>query len=173
MRCPQCSHDNIPGEDVCVQCGHDLEDLDLPVACTDLERTVMEDPLGNVEPDPPLMVAPDTSLGEVVELLARRRVGAAMVGHEGAVLGIFTERDVLMKVGDRFAELRGEPVHRFMTPNPVTLGADASIAYALNRMDVGRCRHVPVLKDGEPVGTVSFRRVLRYLAQKFPDLLSA
>ena len=171
MRCPECGYDNIPGDDICGQCGHDLEDLDLPTADTPFERSVMEDPLGAVGRDPPLSVEPNTPVREVVELLARHNVGAALVVHEGAVLGIFTERDVLMKIGDRYEELGNEPVRRFMTHNPVTLGADASIAFALNRMDVGRCRHVPIMANEEPVGTVSFRHILKYLAAKYPDVL--
>lgn len=172
MQCPQCGHENIPGEDVCDQCGHDLEDLDLPVADTAFERSVVEERLGALDHDPPLMVGPDTPLHEVVQLLADRNVGATLVGHEGTILGIFTERDLLIKVGEGYAEHRGEPVRRFMTANPVTLGADASIAFALNRMDVGRCRHVPVIEHDEPVGTVSFRHVLRHLAEKYPDILT-
>jgi CBS domain-containing protein len=172
MQCPQCSYENIAGEDVCLQCGHDLEDLDHPVPGTEIERSVMEDPLGAVDRDPPLTVEPDMPLREAVELLARHNVGAALVVHEGAVLGIFTERDLLIKVGEHYAEHRDETVRRFMTPNPVTLGKTASIAYALNRMDAGRCRHVPIMENDEPLGTVSFRHVLRYLAKKYPDVLT-
>jgi CBS domain-containing protein len=171
MRCPECGHENIPGEDLCIECGNDLEDLDLPSAGTPFERSVMEEPLGEVDHDPPLTVGPNTPLREVVDLLARRNVGAALVVHEGAVLGILTERDVLMKVGESYPEHRDEPVRAFMTPNPVTLGANASIAYALNRMDVGHCRHVPIMEDEEPAGTVSFRHILRHLAAKYPEVL--
>jgi len=55
-------------------------------------------------------------------------------------------------------------VSQFMSTNPETLQADAKIAFAVHRMDLGSYRHVPVV-DGQrrPIGVVSVRDILRYL----------
>ena len=54
-----------------------------------------------------------------------------------------------------------------MTPNPQTLRLDAKIAFALQRMDLGGFRHVPVVsRHNEPVGVISVRDILDYLTER-------
>ena len=54
-----------------------------------------------------------------------------------------------------------------MTSDPQTLEADSKVAFAVQRMDLGSYRHVPIVDDqGRPVGIVSVRDILRYLADK-------
>lgn len=163
MRCPHCDHENLSGDDVCAFCGQDLTQMDRPAPTTPVERSVMEDPLESIPLDPPPLVEPNTPLSEVVALLVARNVGAVLVASECGLAGIFSERDLLTKVGDRYAEWRQEPVGRFMTPRPEVLSPDDPIAFALNRMDVGHFRHIPLVDGGVPIGLVSIRRILRYL----------
>jgi CBS domain-containing protein len=79
-------------------------------------------------------------------------------------MGIFSERDALRKLGARAAEQSGRPVSELMTPNPQTLVADAKIAFAVHRMDLGGYRHVPIVdQQGELTGIISARDILRHL----------
>lgn len=169
MKCTACGHENIAGADACEACGVDLTHLDKPVARSAVERSVMEKPLRSLAADPATMVEPSMSVAEVVRLMATRGTGAVLVTHEGALLGIFSERDLLMKIGDRYAELNEHPVREFMTPDPESLELDDPIAFALNRMDVGHFRHIPLTDNGEPVGLISIRNILRPLAERHLD----
>jgi len=79
------------------------------------------------------------------------------------VAGIFTERDALVKLNVRAAELRGRPVSEFMTRSVETLELSDRIAFALQKMDVGGYRHIPILHQGRVTGIVSVRRILDYI----------
>jgi CBS domain-containing protein len=80
------------------------------------------------------------------------------------LVGIFTERDVLMNVAGREQEFAEDPVREWMTPNPETVAEDDSIGFAIHKMDIGGYRHLPVMESGQPVGIISVRDVVRYLA---------
>jgi CBS domain-containing protein len=76
-------------------------------------------------------------------------------------------------VGSR-SDLTKTKVEEVMTSNPEALQPDDVLAYALNYMRVGGYRHVPVVDEQErPVGVVSVKNVVDYLADYFPqDVLS-
>jgi len=86
-------------------------------------------------------------------------------------VGIFSERDVLLRIAHRFNQVATRPIAEFMTTDPVTLEADAPIAFALNKMSSGDYRHVPVTRGGHVVGVLSLRDVLRFLSEWYPDLI--
>jgi CBS domain-containing protein len=169
--CPFCRTDNVPGIDDCVYCGQDLTAFDTPGRRDELEVSLVDLPVEDLQPVAPVLVAPETSLAQVVERLRERRIGAVLVGTPDELLGIFSERDLLLRVADRYPELRDEPVSRFMTPDPETVEADAPIAFALNRMEVGDFRHVPVTRGGRLCGMISTRDVVEFLAQRYPELI--
>ena len=90
-----------------------------------------------------------------------------MVVENRKLVGIFTERDALLKLGTEAAALGDRPVSEFMTAHPQTLRLDAKIAFAVQRMDLGGFRHVPVVsKTNEPLGVISVRDILDYLTEK-------
>ena len=96
-----------------------------------------------------------------------------MVVYDDALIGIFSERDLLMKIGDRFSALADRPIRDFMTPAPETLSGQDPIVFALNRMDVGHFRHIPLEENERPVGMVSTRNILQHLAGCDPDSFSS
>ena len=104
---------------------------------------------------------------QAMELMRERDIGAVMVVSGSKLVGIFTERDALLKLGTEAVALGDRPVAEFMTPQPQTLRLDAKIAFALQRMDLGGFRHVPVMsRDDEPVGVISVRDILDYITEK-------
>ena len=165
MNCPHCSHENIDGVDVCAECEHDLTFLDEPVASSPVEQVITEEPLGVLHPRKPICVAPDTRLDEVIQTLITGRIGCVLVVGATGLVGIFTERDLLMKLAGRENEQADQPVSKWMTPNPETVEEDDSIAFAIHKMDVGGYRHLPVMQAGAPCGVISAQDVIRHLAE--------
>jgi CBS domain-containing protein len=148
----------------------DLTHLDLPMAHNRIERSLMEDPVSVLRPSKPVTVRPTTTVGEAIQLMLDCDIGALLVVDErGLLLGIFSERDLLLRVAgvhDSYADL---PVQQFMTPNPETVTATHTLAFALHKMDVGGYRHLPVVKDGLPTGVISVRDMLRHITRLCKD----
>jgi CBS domain-containing protein len=144
----------------------DLTHLDLPIAHNRIERSLMEDPVSVLRPSKPVTVSPTTTVGEAIQLMLDCDIGALLVVDEkGLLLGIFSERDLLLRVAglhDPYAHL---PVQPFMTPNPETVTATHTLAFALHKMDVGGYRHLPVVKDGVATGVISVRDMLRHITR--------
>jgi CBS domain-containing protein len=164
--CPLCGRQNIPGDDECSKCGQPLDDTHLAPPSNDVERTLLGDRIGVLVPKSPITVDPTTPVGDVIKRMVQNRIGCVVVADGDQPLGIFSERDVLMKIETGSPELAARPVSEFMTPNPQTLVANAKIAFAVQRMDVGGYRHLPIVDDGgELVGIISARDILRHLTE--------
>ncbi len=166
MQCPHCGHENIPGADECANCKQDLTYLDDPsmAAGSEVERMLMEQTVRVLEPPSPICVSAETPLRDVIQTLIDRKIGCALVTDGPELVGIFTERDVLMNIAGRESEVGGDPVREWMTSNPETIEEDDSVAFAIHKMDVGGYRHLPVIEAGRPTGVISIRDVVRYLA---------
>lgn len=173
MICPSCSTDNIAGLDHCESCGVDLSPFDGSDAestskAADLSHSVIRRPISDVETPPMLTVEPTTPISDLIDRMAAVEASCALVVYEGeALIGMVSERDILTKVAHRFDEAADSPVSEIMTPSPDTLPPDATIAWALNRMDLGGFRHLPIEKDERPTGVVSVKHLLRFLIDHY------
>lgn len=125
----------------------------------------------------PVTVGPGTSLAGC--LLAIQQTGTGdsvfVTDAEGRLAGVLTERDVFGRlVGpDVAAGVDVDaPVEQFMTADPHTLRLDQTVRDALELMQEGRYRNVPVVDDdGRLVGVVRQIDILKYLAESFPEEL--
>jgi CBS domain-containing protein len=128
----------------------------------------MNETLSSAASHPPLVVNAGTSLAEVLRYMREQDQGAVLVVNDGKLAGIFTERDVLLKIAGRPIDREQAAVSQFMTPDPVTLPGDANVAFALNRMLVQGFRHIPLIDEqGHPIGVVSMRDLIEYLSGFF------
>jgi CBS domain-containing protein len=108
-----------------------------------------------------LTVGPGHSLRAVARLMAQRGVGAAVVmDPDGHGPGIITERDVLNSVGVG-QDPDGESVADHLTRDVVFAAPDWSLEEAATAMVRGGFRHLIVLDQGETVGILSVRDVVR------------
>jgi signal-transduction protein with cAMP-binding, CBS, and nucleotidyltransferase domain len=162
--CPDCGTDNLAGVDSCEECGQDLRSLDIPSVKDGLQQVLLETPLREVGLLPPNIVSPGDSVLEAVRLMQKTRHGSVLVVESGKLVGIFTERDVLDRLAGEEVDLERLPVQVVMTPKPQYLGEEDVLAFAVHRMAVGHYRHIPVLRDGHPIGFVSIRGVLKFLS---------
>lgn len=164
--CPSCGTENIPGEDECSQCGQPLSDLYLQTPESELERNLLTDRVSVLEPKEPLTIEAGMRVRDVLRMMVDKKIGCLIVVEDGKPIGIFSERDALMKLNVDVSESGDRPVRDFMTPAPQTLEANAKLVFALQRMDVGGYRHLPIVDDhGELTGIVSVRDILQYLAK--------
>jgi CBS domain-containing protein len=106
-----------------------------------------------------LVVASDEQLDDVIERMAERNVGAVLVIDGGRLTGILTERDVLRAVAAGI-DLAG-PVASRMTHSPDTIESSDSVEHAAVLMIHGGFRLLPVVEEGEPVGILSIRDLVR------------
>src|SRR5947208_17077653 len=99
MICPNCNFDNLPGSETCRHCLNDLTQLDRPAAHDRVERSLMEDPVSILKPRQAITLPAAASVGEAIETMLARDIGAVLiVGDDGRLAGIFSERDLLTKV---------------------------------------------------------------------------
>lgn len=110
---------------------------------------------------PPTIVGPAVSVLDAVVVMARDRVGAVTVVEQDTLQGIFTERDVMLRVVQQGRNPATTPVRDVMTPEVKTLTDDATAEEAIEVMLTGHLRHVPVLdKSGRVLGLLSIRALL-------------
>ncbi len=165
MLCPDCRFDNIEGSDACEACGASLAAL-YPRG-NEVEQSIAAHAIQVLCPRPPVFVSPTTPVREVMAQMAERGIGCVLVLDGSALVGVFSERDVLNKVSADWMRL-DQPVAAFMTRNPATLTRNDSIGYALQGMDLGGYRHIPVLDAaGYPDGIISVRDIMRFLCVKY------
>ncbi len=147
-----------------------LKNYDTPEYEDNLERSLMDGKVGSMKVTPFTAVTPDTTVEDVMRQMDQLGVACVLVVENERLKGIFSERDVLMKVADDFASLRKQPVSRFMTPNPAAVHRTDSPAKALNLMAVSGFRHVPILDiDDRVVGILGPRRITNFIEQHFRD----
>lgn len=164
--CPFCDYENIEGVDVCDRCQQPLTDSYLPTPVSAVERGLLKDRVDVLKPKSPIAVTPDTPVRDVLKLLVEKRIGCILVVDNGRIVGIFSERDALLKLNVQARELGDRPVKEFMTTSVDTLDPSAKIAFAVQRMDLGSYRHVPIVDErGVAVGVISARDILRYLTE--------
>jgi len=141
---------------------------------SDLESVLVSERLSDAMSHPAVIVGAGASLAEAIAAMQNERRGCVLVVSGDKLAGIFTERDVLLKIAGLSIDLKQAKVSDYMTRDPVALPADSSVAFALNRMVVEGFRHIPLVDDqGRPTGVVSMRELIEYLSDFFrKDMLN-
>jgi CBS domain-containing protein len=106
-------------------------------------------------------VGPDMTVGELVDGLVRRNIGAMVVVGPGGLVGIVSERDVVRKLHELGAALLDRPVSEIMTAQVITCTPADSVDSLTALMTTNRVRHVPVIDGGELTGIVSIGDVVK------------
>jgi len=114
-------------------------------------------------------IDPGTPLAEVYRSFDEQGHGAVMVCSGDRVVGIFTQRDILYRTALEDLDPQ-TPIADVMSDRPVTIGLDQALADAIQAMVEGGYRHIPVEDDdGHPVGLLSSRVILRFIADQYPE----
>jgi CBS domain-containing protein len=107
-------------------------------------------------------VDPSATVAEAATTMGARGVGSALVMDGDRVHGIFTERDIVRALAEHF-DAAGHLVRNWMTIDPVTIDASASVQDGLDVMIAKGFRHLPVLEGDRLVGMVSLRDLGRHV----------
>ena len=127
--------------------------------------------IGSIGLKDPITMTPDSTLQACLDVMQKHRVGSLLVvDASDRLVGIFTERDFLLKVLGKVPDFSSVQVKDFMTKDPVREKPDASLAFALSVMSHGGFRHVPIVdQDDTPIGMVSVKDVVDYFVKKMLD----
>lgn len=111
-----------------------------------------------------ISIPPQASVAEAAEIISRRRIGAVVVcDEEGRLVGILSERDVVRGLPQHGAALMSMPVSSLMTQEVQVVTPACTVDEAMEIMDAGYFRHLPVVDAQQRlVGIVSIRDLVRH-----------
>lgn len=110
-------------------------------------------------------VAPEATVLDAVRAMNAEKIGALLVRDGEEVVGIFTERDVLCRVLDTERDPAATKVSEVMSTELVAVQPSTRVEEAMAVITEKRCRHLPVLDDGELVGLVSIGDLTRWVSR--------
>ena len=107
--------------------------------------------------------SPESTVQHAVSIMAEHDIGSVLVFRNNTeLLGIFTERDLLHRVVNAGLDPTTTPLREVMTEDVVVVSADTPRGDVIDLMREEQFRHVPIAQDGQLVGVVSLRDVLRF-----------
>ena len=107
--------------------------------------------------------SPSETVSAVASELHARRVGAVVVvGGEGEVVGIVSERDIVRVVAEHGAGCLETPIETCMTRDVIFATPGETVDSLLSRMTDRRIRHLPVVRDGRLAGIVSIGDLVKH-----------
>ena len=125
--------------------------------------------LGHLDLEPPVSVDIDSSVSEAVDKMDKNGYGCVLVTDGDDLTGIFTERDILMKLEESDID-ESKPVKEFMAAEPVTLSVENKIADAVEEMSSSGYRHLPIMdSEGKCMGILTARMIVDFVVEFLPE----
>ena len=120
-----------------------------------------------IELEPPLVLDGSTTVDGVIRAMRERHLGYALITDEDKLVGIFTERDVLLSVLEE-DEVLQQPVSKLMSPAPVCVPATETVRRVVSLMHEGGYRQIPVVDEQQRVlACVRHKDIAEYLVNHF------
>jgi len=110
-------------------------------------------------------LSPWDSVSSAIELLKKREISSAPVVEKGRLVGIVTEKDILLKVVEESIDRDEVWVEMVMSARPQTLKYWNTIGDAINKLATGNFRHLPVLHEGGKIGLISVKGIMSYITE--------
>jgi CBS domain-containing protein len=102
-------------------------------------------------------------LMEVAQKLAEKRIGAIVVmGADGMVAGIVSERDIIRRLAEKGPEVLSSPVSATMTKTVISCSESDTLDMLMSEMTTRRFRHLPVIENKRLVGIISIGDVVKH-----------
>ncbi len=150
-----------------------VERADSEQVVTQRLPSVVDAPLKVINRRLPLTALPGTSLAECLRLIQRSGTGDSVliVDARGGLVGVLAERDIFGRLIGTVEDV-DQPVDMLILREPRTLRLDQTVRDAIELMETGRYRNVPVVDErGHLAGIVRQQDILRFLAESFPEEL--
>ncbi len=119
-----------------------------------------------------VMIDGNHSVLEASALMAEEFVGSVVITSASKITGIFTERDLMMRVVGKKRDPERARIKDVMTKDVVTVSPKDTANYCLNLMKEHRCRHLLVFDGDEFVGIVSLRDMVALLMEEKEALIA-
>ena len=113
----------------------------------------------------------DETVAHAAWSMARNGVGAVLVLEGDALAGVLSERDVLVRVVAEGRDATGTRVAEVATSEVVSVDVGASVRECAEQIQRKNVRHLPVLRDGKPVGILSSRDFFAYVVEGLERLV--
>ena len=110
-------------------------------------------------------VASTITIAEAVAEMNKKRIGCIVILDAGRIAGIFTERDVLRRVVGADIDPKTTLVADVMTRNVHTIGPETTVEQTMALFAEKRCRHIPVVENGQLKGLISIGDISRWIAE--------
>ena len=123
---------------------------------------------------PATTVTKETTVIEAINAMVKNRVGAVAVVDRDYLQGIFTERDVMIRVVQARRNPETTRISEVMTVAVQTASADTSVHQALSQMVEQHVRHLPIIDgNGRILGMLSIRHLLQHRVENLSHELEA
>jgi CBS domain-containing protein len=117
-----------------------------------------------------LAIQPHRTLKEVAEILSARNIGAVAVADiHGTLLGMLSEREIVQAIARCGAKVLDDVASKHMNMRVVTTTEDETVLAVTEKINAGRFRHIPVVKEGRLAGIVSIGDVVKFRLDKLVD----
>lgn len=167
LSCPSCGSAYILGADRCPKCFHSLmhQNLPGPKRGEKIQKVMLTEPISELVTGKDLLVcADDDSVQQIIKVLENEHKDCVLVFKKRKLVGIISQRDLLLRAATKYPDLNKVTAAAVMTPNPETVRPEDPIAFVVSKMAMGGFRHIPVMNpDGTPMSIVSIKDVLIYL----------
>lgn len=100
-------------------------------------------------------VSPNTSITETAQLMQRHNIGSVPVVDDNNLVGIVTDRDIVVRNIAHGNDPRSTPVSDIMTTNVITVTPDADMEEVTAKMAINQIRRVPVVENNRLVGILA------------------
>lgn len=127
-------------------------------------------PVGHLGPEDVVTAQPGDSIGDISEQLATENVGAIVVTEDEEPVGMVTDRDIALSVGD-IDDMASEPVEKIMTEDPVTLQEDEEAIEISRTIDEAGVRRIPVVDEqGNMTGIVTLDDLVATIGEQLNNV---
>ena len=132
-----------------------------------VKTKALSEKLVHVARTKPVSVPESSTLGEALAVMRETKIHCLMVCRGKKLVGIFTERDYLMKAAGKADP--AESIKAYMTPDPVIVTLEQTVGEAVETMNAKGLRNLPVVDEaGSPASLVTVNTIIKYLAGHFP-----
>ena len=119
----------------------------------------------------PVVLSPSNSIRECAEEMDKHHVGTVIIKENGKAVGVISEQDIVRKIIAKKLDPHKMKVEDIMEKEIVTINPDADIFDALDKMKGLNVTHLPVVDDGNLLGLLTVKDILKIEPQLFDILV--